>query len=335
MIKIDFENIKDIKTTCVYMYINTINNKIYIGQTNNLERRHKEHINSSYNEKAKDYNVPFHKAIRKYGIEIFELFILEQELTREELNELEEEYIKEYNSLSKQDGYNIRGGGDYTYSLEGKTEEEKREIYKKIGENKKGKELSQEHKDKIREAKQGTTLTQEHKDKISKTLKEGYENNSHKRIEYTDELRDKMSKSQKQKYDNGYINPMQNKHHTEETKQLLSNKWKEKYENGYVSHSLGQKRTEEQKKKMSDAKKGKALSEEHKQRIKDGAKKGKDNINSVKVIQYTKDMVFIKEWDSFMDIERELGLPHGNIGKCCRGITKSAYGFVWRYSEQK
>ena len=42
-----------------------------------------------------------------------------------------------------------------------------------------------------------------------------------------------------------------------------------------------------------------------------------------------------KEWDSFMDIERELGLPHGNIGKCCRGITKSAYGFVWRYSEQK
>ena len=27
MIKIDFENIKDIKTTCVYMYINTINNK--------------------------------------------------------------------------------------------------------------------------------------------------------------------------------------------------------------------------------------------------------------------------------------------------------------------
>ena len=63
---------------CIYMYINKINNKKYVGQTKCFERRHKDHITQSYNcdIECYAYNVPFHRAIRKYGIENFEIKIL-------------------------------------------------------------------------------------------------------------------------------------------------------------------------------------------------------------------------------------------------------------------
>ena len=32
-----------------------------------------------------------------------------------------------------------------------------------------------------------------------------------------------------------------------------------------------------------------------------------------------------------MDVEKECGIDHGNIGKCCNGNAKTAGGFQWRY----
>ena len=48
----------------IYKYENKINHKIYIGQTNNLERRKREHLTGhSY------YTSLIDRAIQKYGIE--------------------------------------------------------------------------------------------------------------------------------------------------------------------------------------------------------------------------------------------------------------------------
>lgn len=47
--------------------------------------------------------------------------------------------------------------------------------------------------------------------------------------------------------------------------------------------------------------------------------------------QYTLWLEFIREWDSFMDIERELWINHQNISACCRWKRKSAWWFIWRY----
>lgn len=61
--------------------------------------------------------------------------------------------------------------------------------------------------------------------------------------------------------------------------------------------------------------------------------KGKINNHlSKKTLQYDLDGNLIKEWPSSMEIERQLGFRQGNIGMCCRGIRKSAYGYVWKYS---
>lgn len=38
------------------------------------------------------------------------------------------------------------------------------------------------------------------------------------------------------------------------------------------------------------------------------------------------------EWESLRQIERELGFNHSNISSCCKGHTKTAYGFKWCYA---
>ena len=71
---------------CIYMYVNKVNNKKYIGQAKNFNKRHKGHLESSNNEKNKSYNHQFHKAIRKYGISNFEIKIWDSGTTiRKEL----------------------------------------------------------------------------------------------------------------------------------------------------------------------------------------------------------------------------------------------------------
>jgi len=56
---------------------------------------------------------------------------------------------------------------------------------------------------------------------------------------------------------------------------------------------------------------------------------GKKHHSSKKVIQYTIEGKFIKNWDSMSDVKRELGISH--IGECCKGNRKSVGGYIWKY----
>ena len=65
----------------IYCYTNRENNKQYIGQTNNIERRKKQHLQDSihcHQGHETSYNSPFHSAIRKYGIDNFNFEILDK-----------------------------------------------------------------------------------------------------------------------------------------------------------------------------------------------------------------------------------------------------------------
>lgn len=48
------------------------------------------------------------------------------------------------------------------------------------------------------------------------------------------------------------------------------------------------------------------------------------------VVQLNNDEV-IAEYPSTREIERLFGYDHKSISKCCRGIIKTAYGYVWKY----
>ena len=103
--------------TCgIYKIENKINSKVYIGQSINIEERWKNHKKSIYSCKD-EYDYPLYRAIRLYGIENFEWIIIE-ECNKEELNNKEKYYIKQYNSITPY-GYNQTFGGqdNFTHSM--------------------------------------------------------------------------------------------------------------------------------------------------------------------------------------------------------------------------
>lgn len=53
-----------------------------------------------------------------------------------------------------------------------------------------------------------------------------------------------------------------------------------------------------------------------------------DKANKKIVLQYDLDGTQLKEWESTMMVYRELGI---NCRNCCRGLTKTACGFIWKY----
>lgn len=95
----------------VYLFKNTINGKVYIGQTKNLKKRCSEG-----NYRSSPY---FYSAIQKYGWEKFSHSILKKGLSLEEADYWEVYYIKEYQSTNPSYGYNLSQGGGHKCVLFG------------------------------------------------------------------------------------------------------------------------------------------------------------------------------------------------------------------------
>ena len=101
----------------IYIFYNTINDKIYVGKTTELYLlRFNEH---KYNAFTKNTVTYFYNALRKYGWESFEKYVIYQ---TEELDnkieidkiilEKEKFYINLFRSDSSKFGYNMTKGGD-------------------------------------------------------------------------------------------------------------------------------------------------------------------------------------------------------------------------------
>ena len=96
----------------IYCITNKINGKKYIGQTVNWNTRKREHLKYFYTEKS-----ALHSAIIKYGVENFEMeqilsfTAINRHVCLELLNWFEIYYIRKYNTLTHQFGYNVSEGG--------------------------------------------------------------------------------------------------------------------------------------------------------------------------------------------------------------------------------
>ena len=98
----------------IYKITNIINNKCYIGQSIDINRRWYDHKYKALYKNDISYNSALHSAMRKYGIENFVLEIVE-ECKENQLDEREKYWIKESNSLTP-NGYNILTGGQLNKS---------------------------------------------------------------------------------------------------------------------------------------------------------------------------------------------------------------------------
>ena len=88
----------------IYKITNKKTGKSYIGQSNDIERRFKEH-----QQKGASSCIPLDVAIQKYGKDAFDYEIIE-ECALSQLNEKEEYYIQLYDT--KNNGYNCNDGGN-------------------------------------------------------------------------------------------------------------------------------------------------------------------------------------------------------------------------------
>ena len=94
----------------IYMILNKINDKMYIGQSKNIIKRWKSHKCALNSKVTRHPNKNFKKDWDIYGEDNFEFLILEECLPSE-LNRLESRYIKKYDAHNK--GYNIGKLSDY------------------------------------------------------------------------------------------------------------------------------------------------------------------------------------------------------------------------------
>lgn len=90
----------------IYEIKNRINEKVYIGQTVNFNKRMKEHI---YGRNARQNSV-IDMAILKYGKGNFDFTIIDKAVNQIDADEKERYYIKHFNTLCP-NGYNVLIGG--------------------------------------------------------------------------------------------------------------------------------------------------------------------------------------------------------------------------------
>lgn len=222
--------------------------------------------------------------------------------SEEEMCSDEKYYIKLFKTLWP-NGYNLTEGGDGG-------EIPCEEVRKKMSMKLKGRHISEETRKKMSESKKNIS----------------------------DETRKKMSEARKKLYSSGTKHPMLGKHHSEETINKISNSLK------------GQHPTDETRKKLSDVRKGRIISEETKQKI-SNSKKGRRYLTdeqyrkigekrkgiyntkcSKKVLQFTLDDEFVREWPSIQECGRN-GFNQRHVCNCCQGKRKSHKGFKWMYAD--
>jgi len=92
----------------IYKITNLVNDKSYIGQTNNFDRRKIEHFSEAV--RQTQYNSKFYNAVRKYGWENFKWEVLYENVSIEKLDLAEICAIYVHDSFYE--GYNSTTGGE-------------------------------------------------------------------------------------------------------------------------------------------------------------------------------------------------------------------------------
>lgn len=211
----------------VYITINNINQKKYIGQ----------HKSETFDESYKGSGKILKLAFIKYGKSNFSTQIIEKCYSKEELDNKEKYWIKYYNADLNNDFYNIKTGGNTTGGLRGINNGRygkpvSNETREKISKANKGKKRSPEYSKKMQNIKIGKKIhSEEHKKELSIKMSGSGNpmyNNHDTRYKMTNEIRNKISETKKKRYVKEK-HPMFGKKRSESTRNKISQSRKGKY----------------------------------------------------------------------------------------------------------
>lgn len=85
--------------------------------------------------------------------------------------------------------------------------------------------------------------------------------------------------------------------------------------------------SQETRDKQRKAMKGRKLSKEHIEK--------RTKAQTIPVIQMDLEGNFIREWQSAMSVEKELGICRSSITKCCKNKSKTCKNFKWKYKNER
>lgn len=157
----------------IYKILNNVNNKSYIGFTNNPNNRWIDH-----KKVHKTDNRPLYKSMRKNGLENFSFEVIFCSTDKNYcLEEMEQYFIDFHNSLNPKFGYNLTKGGNvpvWTEEMKIKCSETHKKRFSEdltLGRGTRhpswGKKRTSEQKERISKGQRGKKLTKEHKQKVS------------------------------------------------------------------------------------------------------------------------------------------------------------------------
>ena len=150
------------KTYSVYVITNTVNDMKYVGVTSQtLKERFRQHKICAVIRNSKSL---IHQAMREYGVDKFDIHLLEDGISEEYAEETEIKYIQQYDTYyAHGNGYNMTLGGYGTHGYI-VTDEARR----KISESGIGRKYSEERNEKLREINTGRYYKPEWKAALSK-----------------------------------------------------------------------------------------------------------------------------------------------------------------------
>ena len=79
--------------------------------------------------------------------------------------------------------------------------------------------------------------------------------------------------------------------------------------------------------KVSNRLKGKNKSSTHREKLSESKKN-----SGHKILQYSLSGEYIKTWSNIDTVAKTLKVSRESIAGCCRGKSKTAHGFIWRYN---
>lgn len=152
----------------IYIIRNTANGKVYIGQSRRISNREYCHFHAL--EKGTHYNKHLQRSYNTYGRDAFVFEVIEW-CDVSELDEREKYYIKKYNSMNINKGYNNEGGGNVGKEVSERIREAKRGANNPMY----GKKASKETIEKMRKSSRGhnTKLTEEQVYQLKEDLVNG------------------------------------------------------------------------------------------------------------------------------------------------------------------